>query len=368
QDDLDSAPGLESTLKAAGISVIGLKPPSPAPKIHPLFHGYLYHQRKSLRFALDALPPGSYVLKARTDFAEERFDAMVEAIFDDDAIDSKTSLADPILESRLFTYDARPDHFFYWDDIVFSGTREDLVELNNFDISYEVLFPAHFFSAECSLYAPLFLSRYPLLRWFFENTNGKNFAEMVSKWVSSDTKQPLPELAIRILASYFHILSRYLILPEGHSKSGQPISLKSFFTPDEKIGVEAYPNPWPSHKLRSNTLLKILQKPECHITERTLSEIITMMNQMDGSPSLRGEIPENFEDLIQNFASFDENLGTSAYAPQYQRPEVSPSDIPVDISSLDSITLPEKRHLSWTESKVLGARRKMADFAFDKLL
>ncbi|MFK7851858.1 MAG: hypothetical protein AB8D78_12860, partial [Akkermansiaceae bacterium] len=47
QDDLDSAPGLESTLKAAGISVIGLKPPSPAPKIHPLFHGYLYHQRKS---------------------------------------------------------------------------------------------------------------------------------------------------------------------------------------------------------------------------------------------------------------------------------------------------------------------------------
>ena len=199
QSDLDSAPGLEDALYAAGIQVIGLSPPPPDPKIHPLFHGYLYHQRKSLRFALDALPAGSYVLKARTDFAEERFNAMVDAIFGDSGVDLKTVPAQPVLESRLFTYDARPDYLFYWDDIVFSGSREDLIKLNNFDITSEVVFPGHLFSAECSLYAPLFLSHYPILRWFFENTDGEKFAGMIGKWISSGSREPLPDLVIRIL-------------------------------------------------------------------------------------------------------------------------------------------------------------------------
>ncbi|NJM39144.1 MAG: hypothetical protein HC845_15545, partial [Akkermansiaceae bacterium] len=81
---------------------------------------------------------------------------MAATLFGDSSLTLGVDIPSPILRTRLFSYDARPDYFFYWDDIVFSGMRDDLMQLNNFDISCDFIQPGHFSPAESRLFAPTF--------------------------------------------------------------------------------------------------------------------------------------------------------------------------------------------------------------------
>ena len=365
--ELESAPGLEQTLVALGISILTIQEPVAEPKVHPLFHGFVYHQRKALHFALESLPENSYVLKARTDFAEERFDSMVDALFRNPSLDLEIGIPNPILKTRLFSFDARPDYLFYWDDIVFSGLRDDLLRLNNFDLSSEFIYPGHVFPAECRLFAPLFLDHYPVLRWFFENIDGREFSELLQLWISNDQEITLPALIRNVLASYLHILSRYVLLPSAESTSPLPIQLKNFFTESEKVGVKSFLHPWSSHKLYSQILLDRLLNGEL-FEDKELGEVTTLMRQMDDDVASRGVMPIKMEESLLELVTFAGRFGLHLFTSQ-TRLIPSAATLPLHSSSLlDLIELPEKRHLSWWKQKYTGLRRSAAKYLIRKLL
>lgn len=365
--ELESTPGLEQTLVALGISILTIQEPVVEPKIHPLFHGFVYHQRKALHFALESLPENSYVLKARTDLAEERFDAMVEALFRNPSLDLEIGIPEPVLKTRLFSFDARPDYLFYWDDIVFSGLRNDLLRLNNFDLSSEFIYPSHVFPAECRLFAPLFLNHYPVLRWFFENIDGREFSQLLQLWISYDQEIPLPALVRNVLASYLHILSRYVLLPSAGSTFTLPIQLKNFFTESEKFCVKSFSHPWSSHKLYSQILLDCLLDSEL-FEDKELGKVTTMMRQMDYDVASRGAMPVKMEESLLELAAFAGRFGSHLFTPQtFLIPSAATNPLPSS-SLLDSIVLPEKRQLSWWKQKTNGLRRSTANYLIRKLL
>ena len=365
--ELEQAPGLEKALVGAGVSILTVEPPTPAPKIHPLFHGYVYHQRKALHFALQSLPPEAYVLKARTDFAEERFDSMVATLFSNPATKLQVKISSPILETRLFTYDARPDHLFYWDDIVFSGMRNDLLKLNNFDLTCDFVQPGHVPCAEIRLFSPLFLKHYPVLAWFFENIHGEGFARLLQLWLASAEPLPLPALIQIILASYFHILSRYVILPVSDGSASHPIRLGSFFTPNSDLGLIDFSSPWPSHKLVSQCLLDRLLGDE-PFEDPNLAAVATLMRRMDGDVSSRGAIPSGFEAELDGLRRFAKHYGTD--------PITSQASLILPVATgphchgrfLEHVQLPEKRHLSRWQQRKQGARKRLGNWILDRLL
>lgn len=365
--ELEQAPGLEMVLVNAGVSILIVDPPSPAPKIHPLFHGYVYHQRKALHFGLQTLPSDCFVLKARTDFAAERFESMVKTLFGDPGFTLGVDIQSPIFRTRLFSYDVRPDYLFYWDDIVFSGMRDDLVQLNNFDVSCDFVQPGHISPPESRLYGPIFLKHYPILRWFSENIRGEEFASLLRKWTSSNASERLPILIIVILASYFHVISRYVALPKSDSLSGLPISLKSFFTSDPELGVIEFPKPWVSHKLINQCLSDRLRGRE-DFDDTNLAAIVDAMRQMDSVPDTRGALPPNLEQAQLELEEFSIRLGCRPLITQTQLISEQPTSLKKSESTLEDVKLPEKRHLSWWQQKKLGARRHAAEWLLRKIV
>lgn len=365
--ELEQAPGLERALVGAGVSILTVEPPAPAPKIHPLFHGYVYHQRKALHYALQSLPSEAFILKARTDFAEERFDSMVEALFQQPTAELRVRISSPILDSRLFTYDARPDHLFYWDDIVFSGMRNDLLKLNNFELTCDFIHPGHVSCAETRLFSPLFLAHYPVLAWFFENVRGESFARLLTVWLSASEPLPLPTLAKTILASYFHILSRYLILPKSNPAINFPIHLGSFFTPNYDLGVIDFPSPWASHKLVSQYLLDRLLCDE-EFEDANLASIVALMRRMDSEVQSRGAISSGFEAELGEFKRFTAHYGIETIVAQAHLITATSTSSHNHGRFLEKVQLPEKRQLSRWQQKKLGAKKQLGNWVLKKLL
>lgn len=365
--ELEQAPGLEEALVGAGVSILCVEPPIPAPGVHPLFHGYVYHQRKALHFALRSLPPDAFVLKARTDFAEERFDSMVATLFQQPTAELRVGISSPILDTRLFTYDARPDHLFYWDDIVFSGMRNDLLKFNNFDLTCDFIYPGHVSCAEIRLFSPLFLKHYPVLAWFFENVHGEGFARLLKLWLSTAEPPPLPALVNNILASYFHILSRYLILPKSDQPVGVPIHLGSFFTPDSDLGVIDFRSPWNSHKLVSQYLLDRLRSNE-EFNDFNLAAVASLMRRMDSDVESRGALPVAMNEELAEFSRFAEHYGTAPIISQEQLISPVAEGPHVHGRFLEHVELPEKRRPSRWEQKKLGARKKLGNWILERLL
>jgi hypothetical protein len=368
KNELDQAPGLEQVLVNSGVSILEIEPPIVDPKIHPLFHGYVYHQRKALHFALRSLPFNCFVLKARTDFAEERFASMVQTLFRGQDVKLETGISSPILQTRLFTYDARPDFFFYWDDIVFSGMRDDLIQLNNFDIACDFTQPGHFTPAESRLFAPLFLKHYPILQWFFENISGEKFAQLLHCWSLCTEQRPLPALIVDILASYFHIVSRYTILPNPDFLPEATISLHDFFRPNSNLGIKEFSHPWKSHKLYNHFLLEQLRKPG-NILDENLTLIEHAIYEMDSNVKARGAMPLDFEQKRKDLEEFARHFECQPFVCQINLTSAAPA-APVEVfeNSLEQITMPEKRHLSWIQQKKLGARKSTANWLLRKLL
>lgn len=365
--ELEQAPGLETALVNSGVSIVVLDPPQPDPKIHPLFHGYVYHQRKALYFALRSLPSNCFVLKARTDFAEERFESMVAALFENPSLRLEIDIPSPIFRTRLFSYDVRPDYFFYWDDIVFSGMRDDLICLNNFEIGCDLIQPGHFSPAESRLFAPHFLKHYPILRWFSENICGDEFARLLQQYFSKGEVEPLPALILNILASYFHILSRYVLLPNPARASQVAISLKSFFTPESELGIKTFDQPWASHKWFNQSLADRLRGPE-DFADPNLAAIVKMMRRMDSEIAARGVLPLDLEMQQREFEQFAQHLGCH---PLVSQAHLIPAAQTLSNSfedSLERVKMPEKRHLSWLQAKKLGARRTFANWLLRKLV
>lgn len=364
KNDLDHSVGLATSLAELGISTVAIESPKADPKVHPLFHGYVYHQRKSLHFGLKSLPADCFVLKARTDFAEERFDSMIRTLFGNQSQDLHVDLIEPILKTRLFSYDARTDYLFYWDDIVFSGMRDDLLGLNNFDLACEFIYPEHFFPAEVRLFAPLFLKKYPVLDWFFENVHGEKFAELLQRWSTVDNRLPLPILIRAVLAAYFHILSRYIVLPKGVSSCVGDLALADFFRPADELGVKSFPAPWPSHKLIFSTLLDQIRDLKA-FGDPELEILFTAVRRMDSDLAARGAMPANLDSAYKEFKQFAESFDLDLLVPQYQL------ILPVAGGGggrLEKLHLPEKRHLSRWEGKKLGLKRAAAQWALRKLL
>ncbi len=365
--ELEQAPGLEQALTEAGVSILTVEPPRPDPRVHPLFHGYVYHQRKALHFALRSLPQDCFVLKARTDFAEERFDSMVATLFATPGMILEVDIPSPVISTRLFSYDARPDHLFYWDDIVFSGMRDDLLKFNNFDLTCEFIYPGHVSCAEIRLFSPLFLQHYPVLAWFFENINGERFAQTLQRWLSSGGSTPMPTLLKDILASYFHILSRYVLLPKSDGSLDFPITLETFFTANSELEVIAFSHPWASHKLISKRLLDRLIGPE-EFEEPNLAAIVSAMRKMDTDLSLRGTLSSTFDHDLREFVEF---AGHFEINPLVFQNHLIPArqKQPCDSTEfLNAVELPEKRHLSRWQQRKLGARTKAANWVLQKLL
>lgn len=367
--ELEAAPGLERTMVDLDISILTVQPPIAEPKVHPLFHGYVYHQRKALHFGLNSLPANAYVLKARTDLAEERFDSMVNVLFRNPTVDLEVGIPDSIVETRIFSFDARPDHLFYWDDIVFSGMRDDLLKLNNFDLTCDFLYPGHNFPAECRLFAPLFLEHYPILRWFFENIDGKEFSQLLQRWLPLEKEIPLPALARNILASYLHVLSRYVLLPGAGSPPIQAIHLGSFLTPNEDLGVKSFPHPWPSHKLCRQKLLDRLRSLE-PFSDLEMSKVAELIRRMDVETALRGAMPSGMDREFGELNAFAGRFGIQLFTPQTRLIPATASNPPLASSApaLENIALPEKRHLSWWQRKTTGLRRSAAEYAIRRLL
>lgn len=365
--ELEQVPGLEQALTDAGISILTIEAPPVDPKMHPLFHGYIYHQRKALHFALKSLPSNSFVLKTRTDFSEERFESMVAALFGNPSLKLDVDISSPILQTRLFSYDARPDYLFYWDDIVFSGMRDDLLEFNNFDIACEFIHPGHLSPPESRLFAPLFLKRYPILQWFFENIHGEEFARLLQRWVASDGQLPLPVLVRDVLASYFHILSRYVVLPDGGRGSDDPICLQSFFSPNQDLGVKTFSHPWASHKLFSQCLLDRLRGPG-DFADGNLAALVAAMRRMDLDVECRGALPPDFGECLRAFDDFSRHFGCESLVEQARLIPAAQTLPNHPGNLLDEVEMPEKRHLSWWQQKKLGARRTAASWLLRKLL
>lgn len=365
--ELEQAPGLEIALVNAGISILVLEPPLPDPKVHPLFHGYVYHQRKSLHFGLQSLPANSFVLKARTDFAGERFEAMVAALFGNPSLKLDVEIHSPILRTRLFSYDTRSDYFFYCDDIVFSGMRDDLMQLNNFDISCDVVQTGLIFPAESRLFAPLFLKHYPLLRWFSENIEGEEFARLLHVWSATAASEPLPELVTEILASYFHIISRYLVLPKHGSSAEPQISLRSFFIPNPEVGVTGFPKPWSSHKLITQHLADRLRGRE-DFDDKNLASIVDLMYRMDLEVDARGALPLDPSVWLREFEEFSKRFGCHPLIAQTSLIHAHTDDFSKSEDFLEGVKMPEKRHLSWLEQKKLGVRKKAASWMLRKIV
>ncbi len=367
QGELEQAPGLEHALTRAGISILTIAPPRPDPKVHPLFHGYVYHQRKCLQFGLRSLPQDCFVLKARTDFAEERFDAMVATLFGTPGLSLQVEIASPVIGTRLFSYDVRPDYLFYWDDIVFSGLRDDLLKVNNFDLGYQFIHPGHISCAETQLFSPLFLRHYPVLAWFFENVHGESFSQILQRWVSGGCASPLPALVMDILAAYFHILSRYVVLPQAAGSAAAPLTLGAFFTPCPELGVKRFSHPWASHKLVSQCLLERLRGPEA-FADAHLAALAAAMRKMDADASTRGALSPTFEDDLRCFTTFGESLGIKPLIAQTQ---LIPAQVQEPFHAaefLDAVELPEKRQLSRWQQRQKGARTKAATWVLQKLL
>ena len=365
--ELEQAPGLAEALTEAGISILTIQPPQPHPRVHPLFHGYVYHQRKSLHFALQSLPERSFVLKARTDFAEERFDSMVATLFGNPSCRLEAGIALPALETRLFTYDARPDHFFYWDDIVFSGLREDLFKLNNFDLACDFIQPGHVACAETRLFSPLFLELYPVLRWYFENLDGRLFAQLLQKWLAAPDPLPAPEILTCILAAYFHILSRYLVLPALDRGMNFPISLRTFFTADPSLGIRDFSFPWSSHKLISQCLLDRLCSDE-EFADPNLATVVSAMRRMDHDCSSRTAMPAPLADQRAKLAEFATRHGLDPFVSQTTPIPCATEVSPCGAGFLDHVQLPEKRQLTRWQQRKLGARKKVSTWLLDRLL
>lgn len=375
--ELQQAPGLENALVSAGISILTVDPPPPDPRIHPLFHSYTLYQRKQLHFGLQSLPPGVFVLKSRTDFSEQRFAAMTSALFTIDGADIATRIPSPILQSRIFTFDSRPDFLFYWDDIVFSGIREDLQKINNFDISFSLTHQDTKSCTEVRLFSPLFLNHYPLLQWFFENVDGRKFANLLHAWAASPTHVPLPCLAKEILASYLHILKNYLLLPTPEHRPAAPsstsslpatITLKSFISPNPDLGVSSFSHPWPSHKLIDASLLDWLaaDRPS---HDPILHDILTRIRQMDDDPQSRGTVPSAFTPSIDDFTRFAQSFNISLLKPQSVLiPAQSASPAQSSADFLENIPMPEKRHLPRWKQKSNALRKHLASYLLRKCL
>ncbi|HEY5793207.1 MAG TPA: hypothetical protein VIS74_07905 [Chthoniobacterales bacterium] len=364
RDELRKFPSLGKTLADQGVTTVAIEPPAALPAIHPLFHGYVLHQRKALHFALCSLPADCFVLKARTDFAEERFASMAQSLFREDSPSLRVNLPQPILQTRLFTFDARTDYFFYWDDIVFCGMRDDLLALNNFELSPEVIYPAQLFAAEMRLFAPLFLKHYPVLAWFFENVHGEKFGRALQRWAEAGDAVPLPVLAREILAAYFHILSRYLLLPEAAGELGGPLSLRQFFQDSPGRGVKRFPTPWPSHKLVSAAPMRSLAEGRDG-DDVEMAELLTRLERLDSDPAARRELRADLESRSGELVEFGRRFGEEiSVCPVWRIPADSPAESP----GLGSLELPEKRFLSRWGQRKLGVRRNLARWVLKNIL
>jgi len=364
KEELSLHPGLQRALAGLGICVVAIDPPPRIPQIHPLFHSYVFHQRKSLLAALRALPENCLVLKTRTDLSEERFDALTQALFAEPRPSLDVTLCSPVLQTRLFTFDARTDYLFYWDDIVFSGLRDDLLHLVNFEVSFEVLYSSHIFSAEMRLYAPIFLQHYPILAWFFESIPGEQFGCVLQRWAADANQPALPELARSILSAYFHILSRYVILPAPIPAPGQPLQLRDFFTDNAARGLRSFPTPWPSHKLHTQSLLDQLRRGENLAGEEIVS-LHAKLEEMDRDVQTRENMPQDMDRATAELVAFAKSYGISLSPVTNDYYEGKPIETAI---SLETLPLPEKRFPPWWEQKTLGARKKAAHWMLEKIL
>lgn len=367
QGELEQARGLETALTDSGISIITIEPPKSDPRVHPLFHGYVYHQRKSLHFALQSLPENCYVLKARTDFAEERFESMVATLFAAPDTCLRVTLPFPVISTRLFSYDARSDYLFYWDDIVFCGMRNDLLKFNNFDLSCEFIYPGHNPCAETRLFSQLFLNSYPIIRWFFENIHGERFARLLQVWLTSSESVPMPALVRDILASYLHILSRYVILPKSDHSLIFPISLRTYFLPNDGIGLKEFAHPWRSHKLVNQCLLDRLRTDE-DFSDPNLASVVATIRKMDHDVDARGAITPGFEAELDEFRNFSARFDICPFVSQAQLIPATEKGSCNPGQFLEHVELPEKRHLSRWQQRKQGARKRAAHWLLGKFL
>ncbi|NJM37490.1 MAG: hypothetical protein HC845_06285, partial [Akkermansiaceae bacterium] len=202
---------------------------------------------------------------------------------------------------------------------------------------------------------------------FTENIRGEEFARLLHVWSSTVASEPLPTLITGILASYFHVLSRYVVLPHYGSALRQPISLKSFFTPNSELGVMEFSKPWASHKLFNQCLPDRLRERE-NFEDKNLATIADAMRQMDSETESRGILPSDFEKAKRELKDFSTRFGCDVLISQAHLISEKTVDLKKIEKSLEQVKMPEKRHLSWLQQKKLGARRNTAEWILRKIV
>jgi len=365
--EIDRIEGLRHLLNSAGIVILENDSPARTPFVNPVGYGNNFSQKLTLYFGLQAVEPGSFVIKARTDLVRERLTACIETLTqmeDNSKKANRLSIINPIC-SRIFTFDAIVERPFYWDDIVFTGTKEEMLEMLDFESIFDLAFDTKDCPTEVRFFARRFLRHYPVLEYAFRSWSLSHLAKLVQSWVikSHDTELelPLPRLLKSWLDAQFHIISRYLTLPKT---SCEDIDLRGLtfldFYSGTKDGSIAPLSPkfkqWHCHKIHSGAVLQVLSDPDIDIQDPALQKLRSRLFILDSDPSLRGAmpVPSELPDAEAEARAFADSYGIEIF--RRRRSAVSWADISSNVD-FTSINIPVRKPTTWFQQRKTVIRR-----------
>jgi hypothetical protein len=362
--EVERVPNLSNLIGLAGITLVESNRPVRSPSLDPRAHGHILFQKAALYYGLQVVAQGSFVIKARTDFIKERLESCLSTLMKrDETVEGKSvpGLVRPILEP-FFTYDARVEWPFYWDDIAFTGTRDELLEMCDFDSKHDVIFDPADSPAEVRFFAGRFLKHYPVLEYGFANWKLPEVARLFQLWARNSEPgnafKALPLLLQYWLEAQFHILSRYLILPDDAEDSEvlSKLRLRDFFvgTSDERIIPFSYP--WECHKICSQQILRTLKDPTLPLEDMDMLELKNRLVALDGNPCMRGRLPGICElpDAEKEVQKFSERYGIRLF--RHVRSQITISKKEAEVS-FKCLHIPDRKPLTWLQKKQFGLRK-----------
>jgi hypothetical protein len=264
--EIDKHAGLRDYLKRHPITVVESDAPVPTGQIDPRIGGHIFFQKKALALGLHAIPDDACVIKTRTDKAQIRFESCLKALEGVTPEARQSERIHPTLDvfrERLFTFDARPDFLFYWDDIVYSGRCSDLRRMMTMNCEYELLFTVNSFPAETRFFATPFIETCPVFRDFFLRINHRAFAVFLAKWAGNAASGDLflPSGFVRLLAAHFSVLHSQVLLPrapEGIPPVSGETRFEALFKPNPNLGIIDFAIPWPTHKFTDERAIRFI--------------------------------------------------------------------------------------------------------------
>lgn len=359
--EIDRLVGLRQLLKMAGVIIVETASPPRTPFINPIGYGNNFSQKLTLYSGLQVVEPGSFVIKARTDLVRDRLLACVETLSrtDENSLQSNhRSIIDPVC-GKIFTYDVIIERPFYWDDIVFTGTREEMLEMLDFESIFDIAFETKDCPTEVRFFARRFLRHYPVLEYAFANWNISQLAKVIQCWVGkplhTQLEHPLPRLLKSWLDSQFHILSRYLILPTKTDANINlnELTLLDFYTGTKDCSIAPLSREfkqWHCHKIHSGDVLRALSDPDIDIKDPALQKLRSRLYIMDSDPSMRGAmpVPSELPEAEAELRAFAELYGVDIF--RRRRSVISRSNISSNVD-WSSIKIPPRKPTTWLQQR-----------------